>query len=91
MGSQQPTAAQSHGFDDQGQYDNILMAQEHFVQHCNSLDRPDEAMSEYARYMHQHTKEQLHRAFNMARGRSGTGSASLSSEGSVDSVESTSS
>jgi len=79
---------QPNGFDHMSQYAEIVHAQEQYAHHCNNLDHPNEAMSEYARYIHQHTKKQLEKATNSARNRSGTGFSTLSSEGSANSMSS---
>jgi len=71
------------------QYSNIVAAQEQFADHLNNVGHPQEAMSEYARYMHQHTKDQLEKATRSVRNRSGTGHSSHSQESSAGSVSST--
>jgi len=74
---------------DMSQYTEIIAAQEQFAHHLNNLDHPNDAMSEYARYMHQHTKEQLEKAARSVRNRSGTSFSTLSTQSTVNSISST--
>ncbi|KAF9737427.1 hypothetical protein PMIN01_05206 [Paraphaeosphaeria minitans] len=63
------------------------MAPQHNFANNFDLDSPGQAMSVYARIMHEHTKKQLKIATNSARRRS-EGVSSDESTGSSDSVRS---
>jgi hypothetical protein len=62
----QPTSshhsADMNGFDHPEQIRELASAQQTFAEHADSLPHPEVAMSEYARYIHEHTKAQLARA-----------------------------
>jgi len=67
LASSQPSGLSNHpsnmnGFDHPHQIRELADAQEQFAQHAESLEHPEVAMSEYARYIHEHTKAQLARA-----------------------------
>ncbi|KAF2448634.1 hypothetical protein P171DRAFT_481686 [Karstenula rhodostoma CBS 690.94] len=61
------------------------MAPQHNFVHNFDLDNPNQAMSVYARIMHEHTKKQLKTATNSARRRS-EGVSPGSSNGCAESV-----
>ncbi|KAF2113549.1 hypothetical protein BDV96DRAFT_523077 [Lophiotrema nucula] len=71
-----------------GEFSEPMSAQHNFTNQFD-LDNPDQAMSVYARIMHEHTKRQLSTATDSARRRSST--ASLDASRSHTSVSSTSS
>jgi hypothetical protein len=74
---------------DMSAYNDIAAAQQNFAQQY-SYEHPNQAMSEYAKYIHQHTKQQLEKATSSARRRSNNDGttpavAALSTESSTDS------
>ncbi|KAF2125355.1 hypothetical protein P153DRAFT_400184 [Dothidotthia symphoricarpi CBS 119687] len=61
------------------------MTAQHNFANAFDLENPDEAMTQYQKIMHEHTKRQLTTATDSARRRTGSTSSSLRSAESVDS------
>ena len=61
--------SQSPGVYVHGDFSEPMSAQHNFTEQFN-LEQPHQAMSVYARIMHEHTKKQLNTATNSARRRS---------------------